>query len=261
MKLYDLLVPNRSKVPILATIPHSGTYVPPDIQHRFKQNPRPALTNMDWHLDKLYDFLPESGITVLQATHSRYVVDLNREVKEPVFGPNASSVVSQDNTQGSPLYDKAPTTDEIEARLIKYYYPYHEKLGASLETMRREYGHVFLLDLHSYFLYPVTDICLVNGNGGTCSERVLTLIEQAFHEHGFSVAKNKRLIGGYITRYYGTLPHVESLQIELRFPVYLEGTYFGEEEIKEWDCEKFRNAKSRLRKAFSEVINALCEGN
>ena len=208
MKLYDLLVPSKSKVPILATIPHSGTYVPSNISNQFKYNPGPILTNMDWHLDKLYDFLPELGIVVLQATHSRYVVDLNRVIKEPLFGPNVSSVISQDNTQGNLLYDASLTKEEVEARLIKYYYPYHEKLGASLETMRREYGHVFLLDLHSYFLYPLTDICLGNCNGGTCSERVLTLIEQAFREHGFSVAKNERLTGGYITRHYGSMPNV-----------------------------------------------------
>ena len=125
MKLYNLMVPDKSKVPVLASLPHSGTYVPSDIKKQFKQNPKPVLTNMDWHLDKLYDFLPGLGITVLQATHSRYVVDLNREVKEPLFGPHISSVIFKDNTQGSQLYDIEPTKGEIEARLTKYYYPFH----------------------------------------------------------------------------------------------------------------------------------------
>jgi N-formylglutamate deformylase len=71
------------------------------------------------------------------------------------------------------------------------------------------------------------------------------------------VAKNERLIGCYITRYYGSIPNVESLQIELRFPAYLDGEYFGEEEITEWECEKFRNAKRKLREVFTEVIDSL----
>ena len=257
MKLYNLLVPNKSGVPILATIPHSGTYVPPDIKKQFKQNPTPILTNMDWHLDKLYDFLPELGITVLQATHSRYVVDLNREVKEPLFGPNVSSVVSQDNTQGSPLYDTAPSAAEIQSRLNTYYYSYHEKLDILLDGMVQEFGRVILFDLHSYFLRPMTDICLGNCNGNTCSERLINSFGEAFRKQDFSIVKNEIFTGGYITRHYGTLPHVESLQIELRFPAYLEGTYFGEEEITEWDCEKFRNAKIRLCGVFSEVISSL----
>jgi N-formylglutamate amidohydrolase len=65
----------------------------------------------------LYYFLPELGVTVLQATHSRYVVDLNREVKEPLFGPNAASVISQDNMQDSPLYDKELSAAEIQSRI------------------------------------------------------------------------------------------------------------------------------------------------
>jgi N-formylglutamate deformylase len=161
MKLYNLLAPNKSKVPILASIPHSGIYIPPTINRQFKQNPRPILTNMDWHLDKLYDFL-------------------NREVKEPLFGPNVSSVISQDNTQGSPLYDTEPTKGEIETRIAKYYYPYHDKLRTVLEGMIKEFGQAVLFDLHSYFLYPLTDICLGNCNGTTCSERALTSIARAF---------------------------------------------------------------------------------
>jgi hypothetical protein len=53
------------------------------------------------------------------------------------------------------------------------------------------------------------------------------------------------------------LPDLESLQIELRFTAYLAGDYFGEEEITEWDCEKFRAAKIRLRRVFTEIISGV----
>jgi len=135
MKLYELVIPKQAKVPILASIPHSGVYIPLDIQKQFIKNPQPVLTNMDWYVDKLYDFLPELGVTVLQATHSRYVVDLNREVKEPLFGPAISSVIFAENTQGSRLYDIEPTKAEIEARLNAYYYQYHNQLKAVLQEI------------------------------------------------------------------------------------------------------------------------------
>jgi N-formylglutamate amidohydrolase len=212
---------------------------------------------MDWHLEKLLDFLPESGITVLQATHSRYVVDLNREIKEPLFGPIASSVVFATTTFGSILYQTEPDKNEIEVRLNTYYYPYHEKLRKVLDALVKEFGSVLLLDLHSYFAGPLTDICLGNRNGSTCSESVMNVFEQAFCSNNFSVAKNEKWIGGYITRHYGSLPNVQSLQIELRFTAYLAGDYFGEEEITEWGSEKFRNAKTKLRKVFSEIISSL----
>jgi N-formylglutamate amidohydrolase len=212
---------------------------------------------MDWHLEKLLDFLPDMGVTLLQAIHSRYVVDLNREVKKPLFGPIASSVIFATNTHGSPLYETEPTNDEIEARLTAYYYPYHEELQTLLDGMKQEFGRVVLLDLHSYFAGPLTDICLGNRNGSTCSESVMSVFERAFYAQGFSVTRNEKWIGGYITRRYGNMPNIESLQIELRFPAYLDGDYFGEEEITEWDCEKFRNAKIRLHQVFGEVVNSL----
>lgn len=257
MKLYNLHVPHKSRAPILVSMPHSGTYIPPEIDERFRKNPRPILTNMDWHLEKLLDFLPEMGITVLQATHSRYVVDLNREVKEPLYGPIASSVVFATTTHGSPLYETEPTNDEIKARLTAYYYPYHEKLQTLLDGMTQEFGHAVLLDLHSYFLGPETDVCLGNRHGSTCSESVISSVEQSFQTQGYGVAKNEKWIGGYITRHYSNLPNLESLQIELRFTAYLAGDYFGEEEISEWDCEKFRAAKIRLRQVFAEIIRGV----
>ena len=37
-----------------------------------------AVPDTDWHVDRLYGFLNELDVTVLTATHSRIVVDLNR---------------------------------------------------------------------------------------------------------------------------------------------------------------------------------------
>lgn len=254
MKLWEFIPGKRPQVPIVADIPHSGTYIPNAIRGQFKRDPAPVLTNQDWHLDKLYDFLPELGISVLRATHSRYVVDLNREVKTPVFGPAATSVVSQTNTQGSILYDSNPSTEEVETRVAQYYRPYHKRLNDILHKIVQNSGYVILLDLHSYFLPPRHHICLGNRNGVTCTEKLIRSFEEAFRGQGFEVGRNDVLNGGFITKYYDSLPHVESLQIELRFPVYLEGEDFGEVEITDWDSLKFRDARERLRMAFLLAI-------
>ena len=175
MSLFNLLVPGQIRYPVVANIPHSGTYVPHNIDIQFKQDPRTILPNMDWHLDKLFDFLPESGITVLQATHSRYVVNLNRELWPPLFGPENSSVISRETTQGSVLYETEPTQNEIEERINKYYIPYHEQLAELLGKMIQESGRVYLLDLHSFFTGPLVDVCLGDVNGTTCSEHLVAL--------------------------------------------------------------------------------------
>jgi N-formylglutamate deformylase len=257
VKLYNLFVPKQIRLPVVADLPHSGTYVPPNIVKQFRRDPRVILPNMDWHLDKLYDFLPELGITVLQATHSRYVVNLNRGLQPPLFGPEKSSVISKQNTLGNALYNRELNQSEIEERITRYYTPYHERLKQIIKKIIRDFSRVYLFDLHSFFTGPSADVCLGNVNGTTCSERLIGCFETALRKHDFSVTRNEVWIGGYITRHYGNMDNVESLQIEIRFPAYLDGQDFNEEEIKEWDSDKFRSAKKRLRKVFSYVLEEL----
>jgi len=260
VKLYNLLVPKQNRLPLVADLPHSGTCVPRNIDKQFKQDSRPILTEMDPHLDKLYDFLPELGITMLQATHSRYVVNLNRGLKTPLFGPQTISVISQENSWKSALYDVRPEQNEIEKRINSYYIPYHQRLTQILNKMIRDYSRVYLLDLHSFgthLAFPLADVCLGNVNDTTCSERLIACFERALRKHDFTVTRNERFIGGYITRHYGRLDNIEALQIELRFSAYLDGDDFGEEEITEWDSAKFWNTKKKLRKVFADVIEEL----
>ena len=212
---------------------------------------------MDWHLDKLYDFLPDLGITVIQATHSRYVVNLNRELRSPLFGPEKSSVVAGEDTWGNAFYDTELSESEIVERIDKYYTPYHRQLSRILAQMIRDFKHVYLLDLHSFFAGPVQDVCLGNANETTCSEQLIGCFERLLRKYNFSVTRNEVWTGGYITRHYGNTDSIEALQIELRFPAYLEGERFGREEITEWDSVKFRDAQERLRRVFSDFVGEL----
>ena len=259
MKLYNLSVPIGNEVPVVANLPHSGTYVPRSISERFKQNPRPILYGRDWHLEKLYDFLPELGITMIQATHSRYVVNLNRGLQEPLFGPHDSSVIAYENTRNTCLYDRELSQVEIEERIKKYYLPYYRRLTGILKRMTKDYGRAYLVDLHGFYNGSTEDVCLSNVNATTCSERFIDGFETALKKYGFSVNVNKRWIGGYITRHYGEMDNVESLQIELRFVTYLDMETFGGEEAPELDAVKYSDVKERIRNVFSDVVNAIQE--
>jgi len=257
LKLYNLFLPSKDRLPVIADLPHSGTYVPQNVRKKYRQASRPILAPIDWHLEKLYDFLPQLGITMVQATHSRYVVNLNRELKEPFFGPENSSVVPYENAFKSPLYDVEVNQSEIEERIAMYYTPYHEQLKKVIQKTVRDFGKAYLLDVHSYFKGPVIDVCLGDVNGTTCSERLTECFERTMRKYDFSVSRNEKWIGGHITRYYGSMDNVEALQIELRFPAYLDGHEFGEEEIIAWDSDKFRDAKKRLRRVFTDFLKEM----
>src|ERR1700682_1271647 len=67
----------RGSAPLIVSMPHVGTRVPGEIGREFTPVAR-ALTDTDWHVDRLYDFAPELGASLIAARYSRYVIDLNR---------------------------------------------------------------------------------------------------------------------------------------------------------------------------------------
>ncbi len=256
MKIFNLHQRENS-VPIIANLPHSGMFVPEDIAVTFTEDHLKSLPNTDWHLDKLYDFLPSLGITVLQATHSRYVVDLNRRLQEPLFGNFWSSVIPSQTAFGKQIYISNPNPEDISERIPKFYLPYHDRLKTLLEEKVAEFGKVYLLDLHSFF-GPITDqICLGNVNGNSCSEQLISTVEQSFTQSGYQVVMNKTFNGGYITRNYSQMPGVEALQIEVRYHVYLDENQLDKPQPPNWDVPEFYAAKDKFREIFKNIANSI----
>ncbi|MCZ6604842.1 MAG: N-formylglutamate amidohydrolase, partial [Alphaproteobacteria bacterium] len=73
----EIFTIQRGTVPLLVSIPHCGVHVPDSIARRLTPEAR-VLTDTDWHVERLYDFAGDLGASVIAATHSRYVIDLNR---------------------------------------------------------------------------------------------------------------------------------------------------------------------------------------
>ncbi len=257
MQLFNFYEPQGQEVPIVANLPHSGLFVPGAIAAQFTPEHLQALPNTDWHLDQLYASLPTLGITVLQATHSRYVVDLNRQIKEPAFGNFWTAVIPEKTAFGHPIYQTTPNESEIAARVRDFYVPYHDRLAAILQEKRDRFGKVYLLDLHS-FLGLITDqVCLGNRNGQTCSESLIAIVEQSFLQAGYQTVRNKVFTGGYITEHYGQLANVEALQIEVRYPVYLDETQLDKPQPPDWRAPQFESAKKKFDEIFGSVAHAL----
>lgn len=255
--LFTVRSPLGSPLPIVANLPHSGLQVPADIAATFTPQQRQTLPNSDWHLQALYDFLPSLGITVMQANYSRYVVDLNRALKPPLFGSFWSAVVPEQTAFKKEIYTQKPTKSEVRSRIDQYYTPYHSRLAELLNDAIAQHDKVYLLDLHSFMGLITDDVCLGNANGETCSENLLTAVESSFAQQQFQVVKNKVFSGGYITRHYGEYSAVEALQIELRYTNYLPDDQLEVEAIPQWQGDKFEQTQTRLRDVFEEIIKAI----
>ncbi|MEO1620615.1 MAG: N-formylglutamate amidohydrolase [Cyanobacteria bacterium J06632_3] len=255
--LYTLLPAQGEPLPIIANLPHSGLKVPPHIAQHFTQTQLATLPNSDWHLQPLYSFLPSLGISVLQANYSRYVVDLNRAIKPPLFGSFWSAVIAEQTAFKKAIYTQRPTKAEVQSRIENFYTPYHQILTGLLNDAIARYGYVYLLDLHSFMGLITDDVCLGNGNGATCQEKTLTTAADCLAQQEYQVVKNKVFTGGYITRHYGQNPKIEALQIELRYPVYLPDDQLEISTIPTWQGPKFDQAQTKLQTAISQFVQQI----
>jgi len=65
----------RGDAPLILSIPHTGTEIPPEIEVGLV-SPWLARKDTDWWVERLYAFAPELGATVLRTTLSRTVIDV-----------------------------------------------------------------------------------------------------------------------------------------------------------------------------------------
>ena len=213
--------------PLLISIPHMGTHVPPALAARLTDEAR-GVPDTDWHLDRLYDFADALGASVLQATHSRYVIDLNRPPDGASLYPGQSvtGLCPIDTFDNTPLYrDPAdlPTEAEIAARRDAIWHPYHAQLRTELARLRAAHGVAVLWDAHSirsvlprFFEGRLPDFNLGTADGASCDPALAhTLHGIAEQASGYSAVLNGRFKGGYITRQYGQPAHgIHAVQLE-----------------------------------------------
>lgn len=239
------------RYPVVISLPHSGTWLPDDMHQALL--PRAILANTDWFLPALYDFLPAAGFTTLTNHVNRYAADPNRSVIVAPAGSYQRTTVYQQNTFGHPLYAAPLSLPTIEHRLAAYYHPYCTALQRLLADKIAAFGHVTLIDLHSFAFYPgqpsihPQDIVLGSEHDQTSSKAFRLQVTAALTTAGFTVSDNYPFRGGDITRHYGQDPRVTALQIELNYRCYIGNTRrYGEEELTDYDPALFAAASRRL---------------
>ncbi len=216
---------------IVAAIPHTGTWMPDDLRARLADDAMRALPMTDWHLHELYDFLPALGVPVVQATVSRFVVDLNRSA-EPLSlypGRMETGVVPLETFWGERVWADAPDGDETKSLIARWHRPYHEALRAELERVRVSHGRALLLDLHSVASRAsrihgelTHDIYLGDRDGTTCRAPIVDAVDTVFREAGMRVVRNDPYKGGFTTHHYGAFDGIDALQIEMVQRVYMD---------------------------------------
>lgn len=221
--------------PLLISCPHVGTHVPDDIAARFTDAGR-ALADTDWSVDWLYgESAGQLGCALLTATHSRYVIDLNRrpDGAELYSGASNTELCPTSTFDEAPIYLDGADPDQAEVlkRVANFWQPYHDKLRQTIDGMLAEHGRVVLIEGHSirsrvprFFEGKLPDLNLGTAGGESADTGLSARIMDVFgNADGYSAVHNERFKGGYITRHYGDpAGGVHALQLEMTQCCYMD---------------------------------------
>lgn len=221
--------------PLLISMPHVGTYLPPAIASRLTPEAR-HVPDTDWHLERLYDFAETLGASVLVATHSRYVVDLNRSPDGASLYPGQSvtGLCPLDSFDDVPIYlaGEEPDAAEIALRRQAIWQPYHDALEEAIQGLHANHGKVVVWDAHSirsvlprFFTGKLPDLNVGTGGGISCAPAMENAVFECARmaaADGYTAVLNGRFTGGYITRHYGQPErNVHAIQLEMTQSSYM----------------------------------------
>jgi N-formylglutamate deformylase len=255
----DTFIYQRAEAPILVSIPHTGRRLDDGMSQRLTAEAL-DLPDTDWYVDRLYGFLNNTTVGVLCAEYSRYVVDLNRSPENLALYPGQlnSEICPTETFAGDDIYQHglAPSQDEIENRIKRYWSPYHACLRKELERLRQKFGFVILWDAHSIrshmprlFDGELPHLNIGTNSGASCSPELAADITAVLESAGYSTVVNGRFRGGYITRHYGDPGrHTHAIQLEIS-----QRTYMNEEDSS-YSATKSSQLQGLLRQAF-EILH------
>jgi N-formylglutamate deformylase len=241
--------------PLLVSMPHIGTHIPEELHSAYL--PRAwDVEDTDWHLDQLYNAVPELGASVLMPKTSRYVIDLNRPPDDARMYPGASNteLCPTHFFTGDALYlpGQAPGPQERLRRRALYWQPYHTALAAELQRIKAAHGYALLWDAHSIrsqiswlFEGTLPGLNVGTANGASAHDAIASAVMQACAaQKEVSHVLNGRFKGGYITRHYGAPANrVHAVQLEMCQHLYMqESAPFAYDAAKASDIQPLLNA-------------------
>ena len=238
---FDLVQPQRQRVPFVFASPHSGRVYTPAFAAASRLSAVGLRRSEDAFVDELFASATTLGAPMIAARFPRAFLDANRAASEldpamfdgklavPV-DPSGSrvnaglGVIPRIVRDGAEIYRGKLPVGEAELRLSRLYQPYHRTVAKLLEQTRNLFGCAVLIDCHSMpSAAAIPDVVLGDRYGMSATYVLMRHVEVAFEHHRFSLRRNTPYAGGYSTHVYGRpmLGH-HALQIEINRALYLD---------------------------------------
>jgi len=230
---HEWLTIERGRAPLLVSVPHAGTRLPPALGPRLA-SAWLARKDADWYVDRLYGFARRLDATMVMTAVSRTVIDVNRDPSGRSLYPGmvTTELCPTATFDGEPLYrpDAAPSAEEVAERRRAYYDPYHAALRAELDRLRGLNPAVVLFDAHSIrstvprlFEGVLPAFNIGTNSGRSCAPGLVAPLESVVAATGHAWVTNGRFKGGHITRHYGEPQRgTHAVQLELAMRTYLD---------------------------------------
>lgn len=224
------------KLPILLSVPHAGTRVPPEAADYCILDKQAIIEDGDEHAAEIYWPLEKHMAAFVTTDIARAVVDMNRARDD--F--RKDGIIKTHTCWDVPVY-REPLPNAVAQQLIEHYHrPYHDKL----RQLAR--GDVTLgVDGHTMAgvgppVGPDTGekrpaVCLSDVMGDcppAWTESMLACFRKAFSPH--RVTLNEPFTGGYITRTHSAA--IPFVQVELSRAPYLSNAEKSQRVLQALRC-------------------------
>jgi N-formylglutamate amidohydrolase len=244
---FTIARPQRRDTPVVVSSPHSGRDYPAAFLAASVLDQHTIRSSEDAWVDQLFSMVPLMGAPLIAARVPRAYIDLNRAPEEldpalidgvPRSGhnPRVSSglgVIPRVVANGRAIYRGKLPLAEAEARIARYWIPYHGALRRLLDESHQRFGKAILIDAHSMPHEAIEAHCrpgqpkpeVVRGDrfGAAAGREVVDRVEAAFVSAGLRVVRNSPFAGAYIAQCYGRPSRRQHVvQVEIDRALYMD---------------------------------------
>jgi N-formylglutamate amidohydrolase len=245
-----------ASIPVVLAAPHGGRCYPPGIRAALRV-PDPVLLRLE---DRLVDHLAEAvarqtGAPLIVAQAPRAMIDLNRAIDDLDWdmvahparapghhgAPHRPGVLHGGHRARSglglvprrlpgigELWKARLDPAEVERRITTIHQPYHAALAALVERVRRQWGAVLLIDLHSMPPLPTTggvaaQFVIGDRFGTACDGELVAALFAHLAAARRLAAHNRPYAGGFVLdRHARRTAGIHAVQIEIDRTAYLD---------------------------------------
>ena len=276
---FELFRPVQQNCPVIFASPHSGREYAPEFLARVLLDKRAIRSSEDAFVDRLFDMAPSMGAPLLCGRAPRAFIDLNRAADEldPAVvdgisriqhNPRVSSglgVIPRVVAGGRAIYSGKLSLAEAEARIRRFWHPYHTALADLIEETHAAFGQAVLIDCHSMPHEAIEahtrsdqlrpQVVLGDRFGATAAREVMERVEAAFAAAGLRVARNAPFAGAYVAQAYGRPSRrVHVIQVEIDRALYMDETQVE-------PLPGFAAFRAKIASVVGEIVAGVGEGS